>query len=111
MHRACASIHVMPPHDFVRQILRRVDEPQICSPVSATAIAFASRYRSFFHVRASRHVQAVRLSSGGEMPGSNPSDNTVHLLWLNAGLSCDGDSVSLTAATLPSVEDIVMGNI
>ena len=45
------------------------------------------------------------------MPASNPSDMTVHLLWLNAGLSCDGDSVSLTAATLPSVEDIVMGAI
>ena len=41
----------------------------------------------------------------------NPSDMTVHLLWINAGLSCDGDSVSLTAATLPSVEDIVMGAI
>jgi len=25
---------------------------------------------------------------------------------MNAGLSCDGDSVSLTAATQPSVEDI-----
>src|SRR2546421_172551 len=45
------------------------------------------------------------------MPASspNPSDMTVHLLWMNAGLSCDGDSVSLTAAQLPSVEDIVMG--
>ena len=32
----------------------------------------------------------------------------VHVLWMNAGLSCDGDSVSLTAATLPSVEDIAM---
>lgn len=45
------------------------------------------------------------------MPAAKPSDMTVHLLWLNAGLSCDGDSVSLTAATLPSVEDIVMGAI
>ena len=35
----------------------------------------------------------------------------VHVLWLNAGLSCDGDSVSLTAATLPSVEDIALGAI
>ncbi|MFW3470479.1 hypothetical protein ACN24M_03360 [Streptomyces microflavus] len=26
-------------------------------------------------------------------------DLTVHILWINAGLSCDGDSVSLTAAT------------
>src|SRR5919109_2623410 len=35
----------------------------------------------------------------------------IHLLWITAGLSCDGDSVSLTNATLPSVEDIVMGAI
>jgi Ni,Fe-hydrogenase I small subunit len=41
----------------------------------------------------------------------NPTDMTVHLLWINSGLSCDGDSVSLTNATLPSVEDIVMGAI
>ncbi|HEX5431467.1 MAG TPA: hydrogenase expression protein HypE [Bryobacteraceae bacterium] len=33
----------------------------------------------------------------------------IHVLWINAGLSCDGDSVSLTNATLPSVEDIAMG--
>ena len=36
-------------------------------------------------------------------------DPVVHVLWMNAGLSCDGDSVSLTAATLPSVEEIAMG--
>jgi hydrogenase small subunit len=34
---------------------------------------------------------------------------TVHLLWINAGLSCDGDSVALTAATQPSIEEIVLG--
>ncbi len=33
----------------------------------------------------------------------------IHLLWLNAGLSCDGDSVALTAATQPSVEEIALG--
>ena len=45
-------------------------------------------------------------------PAANPSDHELlHLLWINAGLSCDGDSVSLTNATLPSVEDIVMGAI
>ena len=42
-------------------------------------------------------------------PNPDPSDVTIHVLWINAGLSCDGDSVSLTAATLPSVEDIAMG--
>jgi hydrogenase small subunit len=30
---------------------------------------------------------------------------------MTSGLSCDGDSVSTTAATLPSIEDVVMGNI
>src|SRR5262245_12712236 len=34
---------------------------------------------------------------------------TVHLLWINAGLSCDGDSVALTAATQQSIEEIVLG--
>jgi len=37
------------------------------------------------------------------------SETVAHVLWINAGLSCDGDSVSLTAATLPSIEDIAMG--
>ena len=32
-------------------------------------------------------------------------------LWLTAGLSCDGDSVSVTAAEQPSIEDVVMGAI
>ncbi|MGW4644447.1 NADH-quinone oxidoreductase subunit B family protein [Sphaerisporangium sp. NPDC004334] len=35
----------------------------------------------------------------------------VHILWINAGMSCDGDSVSLTAATQPSIEDIVLGGL
>ncbi|MGD9765870.1 MAG: hydrogenase expression protein HypE [Candidatus Binatia bacterium] len=36
-------------------------------------------------------------------------DSAVHVLWINAGLSCDGDSVALTAAMQPSIEDIVLG--
>jgi hydrogenase small subunit len=42
-------------------------------------------------------------------PSNPPTDTVVHVLWINAGLSCDGDSVSLTAATQPSVEDIALG--
>jgi hydrogenase small subunit len=33
----------------------------------------------------------------------------IHILWINAGLSCDGDSVALTAAMQPTIEDIVLG--
>ncbi len=36
-------------------------------------------------------------------------DTLVHVLWINAGLSCDGDSVALTGATQPSIEEIALG--
>jgi len=35
----------------------------------------------------------------------------VHIVWLTAGLSCDGDSVSVTAAEQPSIEDVILGAI
>ena len=35
----------------------------------------------------------------------------VHILWITAGLSCDGDSVSVTAAEQPSIEDVLLGAI
>ena len=41
--------------------------------------------------------------------GGEADEGVVHVLWMNGGLSCDGDSVALTAATQPSVEEIVLG--
>jgi hydrogenase small subunit len=35
----------------------------------------------------------------------------IHILWITAGLGCDGDSVSITAATQPSIEDVLLGAI
>src|SRR5579871_3334992 len=35
----------------------------------------------------------------------------VHILWMTAGLGCDGDSVSITAATQPSIEDVLLDAI
>jgi hydrogenase small subunit len=40
-----------------------------------------------------------------------PDVSDVHIVWITAGLGCDGDSVSITAATQPSIEDVVMGSI
>jgi len=40
-----------------------------------------------------------------------PALKEVHIIWMTDGLSCDGDSVSITAATQPSIEDVVMGAI
>ncbi|MBC5805679.1 MAG: hydrogenase expression protein HypE [Candidatus Eremiobacter antarcticus] len=37
------------------------------------------------------------------------AETVVNVLWINAGLSCDGDSVALTAAMQPSIEEIALG--
>ncbi|MGH2749556.1 MAG: hydrogenase expression protein HypE [Actinomycetota bacterium] len=36
---------------------------------------------------------------------------TAHVIWMTTGLGCDGDSVAMTSATNPSLEDIVRGII
>ena len=36
---------------------------------------------------------------------------TAHVLWMTTGLGCDGDSVGMTSATNPSLEDIITGAI
>jgi hydrogenase small subunit len=33
------------------------------------------------------------------------------VLWLTAGLSCDGDTIAMTAATQPSLEDLLSGTL
>jgi hydrogenase small subunit len=35
----------------------------------------------------------------------------IDILWITAGLSCDGDTIAMTAATHPSIEDLVLGAI
>src|SRR6476661_6755633 len=32
----------------------------------------------------------------------------VHILWISEGMSCDGDSVSVTAAGQPGIEDVLV---
>src|SRR5215470_7682201 len=47
-----------------------------------------------------------------EVVANRPSAvKEIHILWTPDGLSCDGDSVSVTAATLPSLEDLLLGAI
>src|SRR3984893_3108851 len=40
-----------------------------------------------------------------------PAVKEVHIPWITAGLGCDGDSVSITAATQPSIVDVLLGAI
>jgi hydrogenase small subunit len=35
----------------------------------------------------------------------------IDVLWITAGLGCDGDTIAMTAATLPSIEDVLGGFI
>src|SRR5687768_5362949 len=45
----------------------------------------------------------------GRRTQHKPLVEQIDILWLTAGLSCDGDTVSITAATQPSIEDVLMG--
>lgn len=45
------------------------------------------------------------------MAKSNEPVEEVHILWTSEGLSCDGDTVSVTAASQPAIEDVVLGLI
>src|SRR5712675_1498844 len=52
---------------------------------------------------------AAAARRGRPAPAKEAEAPTVHILWMNGGLSCDGDSVALAAATQPSIEEIVLG--
>src|ERR1051326_8642940 len=52
---------------------------------------------------------ATPTSSGAETGAGSEDEPVVHILWMNGGLGCDGDSVALTAATQPSIEEIALG--
>jgi hydrogenase small subunit len=47
----------------------------------------------------------------GRKTEHTPKLAEVHVLWITAGLGCDGDSVSITAASNPSIEDVMLGAI
>ena len=51
-------------------------------------------------------------SSSSSVSGKKAAPlSEIHILWITAGLGCDGDSVSITAAEQPSIEDILLGAI
>ena len=54
-----------------------------------------------------------RVSDIATLPAGNSqtrqSISEIDVLWITAGLGCDGDTIAMTAATQPSIEDIVPG--
>ncbi len=47
----------------------------------------------------------------GRITQRPPVVSDVHIVWITAGLGCDGDSVAITSATQPGVEDVLLGAI
>ncbi len=47
----------------------------------------------------------------GRITQKAPPVSDVHIVWITAGLGCDGDSVAVTNATQPSIEDVLLGAI
>jgi hydrogenase small subunit len=53
----------------------------------------------------SREAMSAALPHPPHSSGGQP----VSVLWLTSGLGCDGDSIAMTAATNPSLEDLLRG--
>ncbi|MGH3540721.1 MAG: hydrogenase expression protein HypE, partial [Pseudonocardiaceae bacterium] len=51
----------------------------------------------------------TELTPPNAAPTTQGDESPIHILWINCGSSCDGESVSLTAATQPSIEEIALG--
>jgi hydrogenase small subunit len=47
----------------------------------------------------------------GRKTQREPAIREIAVLWLTAGLGCDGDTVAMTAATQPSLEELLLGAI
>jgi len=56
-------------------------------------------------------VEASRGTPGYDEIQAASGVDEVHILWISEGMSCDGDTVSITAGTLPAIEEIVLGLI
>src|SRR5690348_17777326 len=54
---------------------------------------------------------AAETAPYGRVTQRPPAVKEIHIVWITAGLGCDGDSVAVTAATQPSVEDVILGAI
>src|SRR5208337_565381 len=61
------------------------------------------------------HCEGVSMSESGlsrqQVRRPSGAITEIDILWITAGLGCDGDTIAMTAATQPSIEEIVLGAI
>jgi hydrogenase small subunit len=53
-------------------------------------------------------TEGQTMVSGQGANGTAGFSSPIDVLWITAGLGCDGDTIAMTAATQPSIEDFVM---
>ena len=69
------------------------------------------------HLRPGENTEGPECAEDPERtedPGNSPSPaaaDEMHILWISEGMSCDGDTISVTAAAQPAIEDVVLGLI
>jgi hydrogenase small subunit len=58
----------------------------------------------------SRYEELLMVAGTGSHPPPAPvATDGIDVLWITAGLGCDGDTISMTAASQPSIEELVLG--
>ena len=58
--------------------------------------------------------EEIGARNGREEPGRAEQPvcfEEIDVLWISEGMSCDGDTISITAAEKPSLEDVLLGLI
>ncbi|HEY8371273.1 MAG TPA: hydrogenase expression protein HypE [Pseudonocardiaceae bacterium] len=48
-------------------------------------------------------------STARKSPATPQKFDEIHILWISEGMSCDGDTISVTAAQRPALEDVLLG--
>jgi len=56
-------------------------------------------------------MKRSNMKGNGKGTSNGSAVEELHILWTSEGMSCDGDTVSITAATQPSIEDVMLGAI
>ncbi len=94
------------------QRLRRVNgcigAGELGQSYSVSEVSWDYREKDLFACETHEHKAAPMTDVS--VPHARPAKTIeeIDILWLTAGLGCDGDTISITAATQPSIEDLLL---
>ena len=113
-----AAVEEQAPQEVAASMTRRPRRPTDLKP-GRQRIVFSDRSRPGRHrPRPIPRHEAVVPPDVEFAPEPEPAGRSsatrsreMHILWISEGMSCDGDTISITAADKPSIEDLVLGLI